>query len=194
MNMVVSDEIDFFHDCPWLNIPPHRQAIIIAESQHPRGRLLGGASKEGKMSKLAALAAKRRKEKEAQKSSSAEAASESNDYIERLKQLHVTQSSRPENTTETAEHLATTPDAKQAEAPEDSSETIGIQQALPESGLVQHLRRPPSAFADVFTQSRMSDEPGANNLRAADDLLPKSTFDFSQPSPDDVFRRAQGSK
>lgn len=54
-------ELGFFRDCPWGNVPEHRQGEIIVERIHPRGGLLGGS---GKMSKLAALA-KARKEKAA---------------------------------------------------------------------------------------------------------------------------------
>ena len=58
---------DFFSDCPWLKIPPHRKADILVEPLYPRLGLLGGAPESdgkmsgGKMSKLAALAAARRK-------------------------------------------------------------------------------------------------------------------------------------
>ncbi|KUL91103.1 hypothetical protein ZTR_00977 [Talaromyces verruculosus] len=52
---------DFFRDTPWLNVPQHRRADILVEPLYPRLGLLGGASQEGKMSKLAALAAARKK-------------------------------------------------------------------------------------------------------------------------------------
>lgn len=55
---------DFFRDCPWLNVPVHRKADIMVEPLYPRLGLLGGAPKEGKLSKLAALAAARNKNKE----------------------------------------------------------------------------------------------------------------------------------
>ncbi|KAL9608322.1 MAG: hypothetical protein Q9167_006843 [Letrouitia subvulpina] len=59
---------DFFHDCPWLNIPHERRGEILIEPLYPRGRLLGGSSSPGepKVSKLAALAAARRKKENEQ--------------------------------------------------------------------------------------------------------------------------------
>ncbi|CAL5870486.1 uncharacterized protein PFLUO_LOCUS4723 [Penicillium psychrofluorescens] len=61
---------DFFRDCPWLNVPPHRKADILVEPLCPRLGLLGGAPESGgKVSKLAALAAARKK-KEGEKSGS----------------------------------------------------------------------------------------------------------------------------
>lgn len=55
---------DFFRDCPWLNVPVHRKADITIEPLYPRLGLLGGAPKDGKVSKLAALAAARNKNKD----------------------------------------------------------------------------------------------------------------------------------
>lgn len=57
---------DFFHDCPWLDVPPQRRAEIQIEPLYRPG-LLGGSpasAEPQKTSKLAALAAKRREEKE----------------------------------------------------------------------------------------------------------------------------------
>lgn len=193
--MASHSEQDFFHDCPWLNIPPHRQAIIIEEPQLPKGRLLGGSGKDGKMSKLAALAAKRRKEKEALKSSSDDTATESNDYTERLRQLHVTQPRRPERSAETDnDQKAKLQAVKDEERRENVDNSPQIQHDLPEPGFVQHLRQPPSAFASVLTQPGGTAATNNDILQPADDVLARSPFDFSQPSPDDVFRRAQGSK
>ncbi|KAJ5479112.1 hypothetical protein N7530_004621 [Penicillium desertorum] len=61
---------DFFRDCPWLNVPPHRKSEILIEPLYPRLGLLGGAPENGgKLSKLAALAAARKK-KEGEKTPS----------------------------------------------------------------------------------------------------------------------------
>lgn len=58
---------DFFHDCPWLNVPSHRKADITVQLRYPRLGLLGGAPEAGgKVSKLAALA-QARKKKEGEK-------------------------------------------------------------------------------------------------------------------------------
>lgn len=67
---------DFFRDSPWLNVPQHRKADILVEPLYPRLGLLGGASQEGKMSKLAALAAARKK-KNSEKLGTATATDES---------------------------------------------------------------------------------------------------------------------
>lgn len=195
MTFATSPPTDFFHDCPWLNIPPHRQAIINEEPQHPRGRLLGGSSKDGKMSKLAALAAKRRKEKESQKSSSAESPSEPSDYTERLKQLHVTQPSPSRKKSEEEHDQSRAAEGRGASTLKDVVEEVSTpRHNLPEAGLVHHLRRPPSAFATVVTHKDDNLAANAGAPLSTDTLSPKSAFDFSQPSPDDVFRRAQGSK
>lgn len=186
---------DFFHDCPWLHIPPHRQAIIMEEPQIPPGRLLGGTSKEGKMSKLVALAAKRRKEKESQKSSSGDNTSESADYTERLRQLQVSQPGRTTKQTKSDERLDEKHHVEETLDTEDDSEaTQAPEHNLPEAGLVQSLRHPPSAFATVLTQPSNEGPPATYALLPDQIQSAKSTFDFSQPSPDDVFRRAQGSK
>lgn len=54
---------DFFRDCPWFNVPLHRQGEILIEPLYPRGGLLGGNPSEAapKVSKLAALAAARKR-------------------------------------------------------------------------------------------------------------------------------------
>ena len=62
---------NFFNDCPWLNVPFERQAIMIGPL-HPRGGLLGGAPEEKKLSKLQALAAARKKKGQEQKDGAAE--------------------------------------------------------------------------------------------------------------------------
>jgi elongation factor 1 alpha-like protein len=184
---------DFFSDCPWLGVPAHRRAIIVEEPLLPRSRLLGGSSKDGKISKLAALAAKRRKEKESKQSSEASQAP-SNDYAERLRQLHVSQ---PRAKSESAQDSAAGIEVQKkhdADGPgPDASESAQSHVDLPEAGIVQHLRRPPSAFATVLTQPSQGFQT-ANSLLSADNLAAESAFDFSQPSPDDVFRRAQGAK
>lgn len=183
---------DFFSDCPWLNVPPHRQALIVEEPLLPRGRLLGGAPKEGKMSKLAALAAKRRKDKEAAQSLSTDGPAEADDYAERLKRLHVTQPTSSKKATTDEETLEIA--GEKVSPKEDTAEGSLPHITLPEAGLVQHLRHPPSAFASILTQNIDGPATTADALLPAKDLPSRSTFDFSQPSPDDVYRKAQSSK
>lgn len=147
------------------------------------------------MSKLAALAAKRRKEKELQKSSSGESPVDSTDYTERLRQLQVTQSARTTKAPVDTEEQSIAGDSKEAaDSADRAKDSENLQEDLPEAGLVQHLRRPPSAFATVLTHPSDDATIAADALQPIADLSTRSTFDFSQPSPDDVFRRAQGSK
>jgi elongation factor 1 alpha-like protein len=80
--------VDFFQDCPWLNIPLRRQGVILIEPLYPRGRLLGGASQSPgtpKVSKLAALAAaKKKKELEKNRDGEVKAASSSIALLDKL--------------------------------------------------------------------------------------------------------------
>lgn len=195
MALSASELRDFFSDCPWLNVPPHRQALIIEEPLYPRGRLLGGAPKDGKMSKLAALAAKRRKDKEAAQSVAADSPAEPNDYAERLRQLHVTQPSPFQKADQQDQDaIGKAPADEAVTLSEEAAETPVDQIKLPEAGHIQHLRRPPSTFASILTQNNDQRAATPDALLPVDNLSSRSTFDFSQPSPDDVFRKAQGSK
>jgi elongation factor 1 alpha-like protein len=182
---------DFFHDCPWLNVPLERQALIIEEPQLPPGRLLGGSSKGGKMSKLAALAAKRRKEAEA--SSASDSNVDSSEYVERLRQLRVSPS-KP-SAGESANGAATKGDDGLGPAaepqPSDTAEPLQAVEEAIEAASVQHLRTPPSSFAGIVVDH--GDRP-SKPLLAVPDLSTPNTFDFTQPSPDDVFTRAQSRK
>lgn len=75
---------DFFRDCPWLNVPPHRKADILVEPLCPRLGLLGGAPESGgKVSKLAALAAARKKKEGEKNAATPVAVPPSNPQLEK---------------------------------------------------------------------------------------------------------------
>lgn len=181
-----------FFDIPWLNVPPHRQALITEVSLHPRGGLLGGASKGGKVSKLAALAAKRRQAQTIEPQINDENVKPA-DYVDRLKQLSVTRSAT-ENT-DPKPALDTSKDDSKMEI--DSSEDRGAEEILsvapsvPPPGQVHRLRAPPSAFAGIFANSSHSATTNDDTLLPVDQAKLTPTFDFNQPSPDDVFKTAQ---
>lgn len=181
---------DFFRDCPWLNIPLHRQAVIIEESIHPRGRLFGGSSKDGKVSKLAALAAKRRQTQVA-KSSGNESSTTTDEYAERLRQLQLaspaTSGLKP-TTAESENDLV----AMQIDEPADSSTTAEVNpdpSDEPMAGDVARLREPPSTIASILARAEEVTPSAMDSMQHNDASAP--VFDFSSPSPDDVFRKAQ---
>lgn len=147
------------------------------------------------MSKLAALAAKRRKDKEAAQTAATDSPAEPNDYAERLRQLHVTQPSPSQKTNEQDPDPNEKAAAAEAVAPDEAMEETPLDKInLPEAGLIQHLRQPPSTFASILTQNNDQRATTPDALLPVNDLSSRPTFDFSQPSPDDVFRKAQGSK
>ena len=171
----------FFADCPWLNVPQHRQALIVEESIQTRGRLLGGSAKPPKMTKLAALAAKRRQQ-ESQKSSSEDAdQAVSIDYNETLKKLQISRPAKETRSSATNEEL---PEAKEVdlEAQDVSMADMSQEEVEPE----QDLRGAPSTFGSLLTHTT---EPGHASIPFNETAPPK--FDFSQPSPDDVISKAQ---
>lgn len=189
---------DFFQDCPWLQIPPHRNALIIENVTYPRPRLLGGAPKDGKVSRIAALAAKRRQQ-EAAKSSSSEAdrPKSSDDYTDTLNKLRISQANRASPHTS---QTATVHDLEQ-EAPLDASKTASHGEVQPkaksdepsEPQMAQSLRAKPSAFASLLIGSKSSNNAG-NTLSPSELGSMGDAFDFTEPSPDDVVDRARNSK
>ena len=183
----------FWDDTPWLNVPLQRQALIIEESQRPRGRLLGGASKDGKMSKLQALAAKRR-QLAAEKASTAsnEQPAGNDDYARSLEKLRISQARKAEKQAEEAAKIENADVVMQDPEQASSSQQDAQKQKDPEDEAVmrQNLRASPSTFASILTTTG---EP------RDDPLLPVSTeshqtteaFDFTEPSPDSLISKAQ---
>jgi elongation factor 1 alpha-like protein len=181
---------DFFSDAPWLNIPTYCQARIVETPSRPRGRLLGGSAKGGKMSKLAALAAKRRQAQEAKADPTGQPV-QSDEYAEKLRQLTITRSA-PEEKPENTDLDGSRPDDNMdIDEPDDKEEEFLDQKRIPPAGFVQRLQSPPSAFASIVTGTRRPLPQHTHTLLPMDTSTATDAFDFAQPSPDDVFRKAQ---
>ncbi|OAL28869.1 translation elongation factor Tu [Fonsecaea nubica] len=194
---------DFFKDCPWLQIPEHRRAEIIITPLYPRGRLLGGTSNTGKMSKLAALAAKRRqKESEKLDAQSVADTGSQQDYLSSLNKLRISQSIKAKS--EATDASDSSPTYLQLQSPKkdhrndqsiqaENKQTTAEGTADVSLAVNQCLRAGPSAFASIMTS------------RDADTRLPSSSdffsfganaksFNFAEPSPDDIVTKAQIAK
>jgi elongation factor 1 alpha-like protein len=189
--------VEFFKDCPWLNIPEHRKAEITIEPLHSQRGLLGGAPE--KMSKLAALAAKRR-QREIPRPASEEEPGAAESYVPRLKRLAITSTSKGSPDSDSGvepaadgpsslrgDSTVTEESKRTAEAPdpEDTSSTSIV--ASPE------LRAQPSAFASIMTSRILEDQVSlsSHTLPSQSAIVP---FNFAEPSPDDVVTRAQSAK
>ena len=172
---------EFFSDCPWLNIPQHRQALIVEESIQPRGRLLGGSTKPPKMTKLAALAAKRRQQENQKPSSEGADQAVSVDYSETLKKLQI---SRPAKETRSSKKDEELPEAKEVDL--EAQDVAMVDTSHERAEPAQDLRSAPSTFGSLLTHTT---ESGHAAIRLNETATPK--FDFSQPSPDDVISKAQ---
>ncbi|KAJ9614368.1 hypothetical protein H2200_002504 [Cladophialophora chaetospira] len=195
---------EFFKDTPWLKIPEHRKAEIIIEPLHPRGRLLGGTSTTGKKSKLAALAAKRRQKENEPPPTESEPMtgikSEEN-YVSRLKKLQINQS----NESESASTPGKAPQSAKRKGPEeelDATEAAGNEAKrrslddISDASLVvdQCPRGRPSAFASIMTSRDTEDySPPLIDLFSVNPYA-AMTFNFAEPSPDDIVTKAQSAK
>lgn len=192
---------DFFHDSPWLNIPPHRRTDILIEPIFPRFGLLGGSSaSDSKMSKLAALAARRRQKENEKQQNSVEASASS------LSRLGITTRNQPEKTKEpplqphqTSNYKTLSRQTQDPSPVENRSTPLRPQfEDQPDSsqavGKVDDLRAHPSLFASTLMNSRHSasfslSDPSTSACGSV--ILP---FDFSKPSPDDIVLKAQSFK
>ncbi|RMD44022.1 hypothetical protein DV735_g1050, partial [Chaetothyriales sp. CBS 134920] len=164
--------------------PSHKE-----HSAGPRGRLLGGGAKDGKMSKLQALAAKRLQQA-AQKT--AEDATGDN-YTQSFSRLRLSQAKSGARQAEDRATGAT--DSPGVEAPQAHSLPSPEDEKVKAEDTTladQELRAKPSAFASVLTSL---DAPFVVDISPwPESSLPLSTspsFDFSEPSPEDVVTRAQ---
>ncbi|KAL2428447.1 HBS1-like protein [Exophiala dermatitidis] len=197
---------EFFKDCPWLGVPEHRKADIIIEPLYPRLGLLGGASTGGKMSKLAALAAKRKQEKSARSSESAttDSADSQDDYATRLNKLRISDTNKPKPQAHRQAEETVTNDSKptssESQAPTSDSHTTSANESEvaassdPSISVAPAIRGRPSAFASIMT----SHDPSVRLSAPPPDLITveevAKSFDFAEPSPDDVVTRAQNPK
>ena len=183
----------FFQDCPWLNIPLHRQALIVEHPCFPRPRLLGGGPKDGKTSKLAALAARRR-QKEATKSSLTDPDQpvSVDDYAETLNKLRISQSRGSAKAgLEAAEESPQVEHNVQPPSQVNAQETESHEAEEPTNSN-QDLRANPSSFATLITTTKHTDT--TKSLSFPGPASGAGTFDFSGPSPDDVFTKAQSKR
>lgn len=196
---------DFFKDCPWLGVPEHRKADIIIEPLYPRLGLLGGASTGGKMSKLAALAAKRKQEKSARsESATTDSADSQEDYATRLNKLRISDTNKTKpQAHRAAEEIVTNddkPTSSDSKAPASDSHTTPAKESEvaassdPSISVAPAIRGRPSAFASIMT----SHHPSVRLSAPPPDLITveevAKSFDFTEPSPDDVVTRAQNQK
>ncbi|KIW93372.1 translation elongation factor Tu [Cladophialophora bantiana CBS 173.52] len=194
---------DFFKDSPWLRIPEHRKSEIIITPLYPRLRLLGGASNTGKVSKLAVLAAKRR-QKESEKSDAQTTANDGSqqDYLSSLNKLRISQPSRAKSGPAAAsDSLAAEPRSQSQERNHSSdlnmqieSKQIAAERASDGSLVVdQLLRGHPSPFASIMT-SRDADTCLLSSTDFFSIRANAKSFNFTEPSPDDIVTKAQNAK
>lgn len=152
----------------------------------PPGGLLGGASREGgKMSKLAALAAKRR-QKEAQKDSETAVRDDQpqDEYAQRLDALSI--SSKPRDRKSSTKDKQDIDIADIAAQPLDTGEANRTPERKDEDEPMV-TRSSASPFAGVIVDSRKDQYSSID----PDMLKSPSSFDFQDPSPDDIVYRAQ---
>ena len=210
---------DFFGDCPWLNVPPHRKADILIEPLYFHSGLLGGSSaKEGKMSKLAALAAKRRlKENERIPPVESKKATSNDEISSSLDKLRIS-SKRPDTAnSRRPSDLPRKPDELPLQASNNASPSRGkacddssipsplaakhtvMPVCLPEREQVPKSRKAdPSRFAmtligrydDALHSTNTSSIIESNSINNSF----TKPFDFTDPSPDDIVTKAQETK
>lgn len=158
------------------------------------------------MSKLAALAAKRR-QKEIERTSPSHTIDpgSQDDYTASLNKLRISQSSEDKSSSRKAKMLQVedaaelASEANHAEKGNDTALQRGLtDQAnghIAEASFTvpPNMRGPPSAFASIMTShdadTQLSTSPDLSSVGA----IAKS-FDFAEPSPDDVVTKAQNSK
>lgn len=200
----------FFEDCPWFNVPAQRRAEILVESLYPRGRLLGGAPAETRMSKLAALAARRRQKENTKPSVSEQEEGEkpSEDYATSLNKLRIsatpsTKRRLSKDTNDDTRLIKITTDEKikgfDTGGPlpvTQDQEPLAAQEDEQVTVLTTNLAAQPSLFANVIMGpgpcliNQVSDPL---SILTPDDLITKK-FHFTEPSPDDKVARAQNAK
>lgn len=188
---------DFFQDSPWLKVPEHRKAEIIIQPLYPRSGLLGGTSKAGKPSKLAALAAKRKQQVNGQTETGPEnTPSRAEDYTAHLNKLRISKTPQPSVGAEKAKNPEQPLDLhvvkdfadgqpKALEKPKDQ---------IDQSILVDaNVRGQPSVFASIMT-SQSADKDSQDSSNVLSHALVAKSFDFAEPSPDDIVKKAQNVK
>lgn len=192
---------DFFKDMPWLNTPPDRQAVFIAQL-YPRGGLLGGSSDGApKMSKLQALAAARKKKAQEQKSSS------SSGVEKPMADLSLNSSSgkekgpaSPTKATPRGFPIRKRKDSNEHEKAAKPTHVEREPEPKPDVPMEETAldQAEPSAFANTMFSSSSpkttTPRPNSSNLFSlpySNTATPTTADPFAGPSPDDVVIAAQ---
>ncbi|KAK5050380.1 hypothetical protein LTR84_003661 [Exophiala bonariae] len=185
---------EFFKDSPWLKIPQHRKAEITMQPLYPRGGLLGGTSKASKPSKLAALAAKRKQQVNEQPGSIAtNTVTRPDDYTAHLNKLRISKSPQAAIQLENQEDQKQPSDVDMLRYEESkSSETDKVRNDH-SSVVDRDIRGQPSLFASIMT-SQTADKDSRSSSEFVSNALLSRSFDFTEPSPDDIVTRAQNVK
>lgn len=164
---------------------------MIERLPRPQG-LLGGSSKDGKMSKLAALAAKRR-QKESINQVAVEKSADSlpqDEYAASLSRLSLgSKTSKRHNLkgkTDTTVEI-TDPSTDEGDNKDQVTESL-INETPKDEAIVQRTR--PSAFAGIFLHC---EDNNSETASINPDILRSTApvFDFKDPSPDDIVYKAQ---
>ena len=209
---------DFFNDSPWLKIPDARRGEILIEPLHPRGGLLGGASKPdgAPKSKLAALAAARKK-KEIQGAENGKNATSSVALLDKLN--HKARQAKPSGAPNLSSSEASSAITEQTVNERTKKDARRKSKVVNCSPIQQPFKKPteepisltspaiekkseiiPTAGPSVFARTIFGAPavPHPEDVSHSDCyMIGPSTyaeFDFAGPSPDDVVTKAQNTK
>ena len=211
---------NFFKDLPWLNVPEHRRGEILIEPLYPRGRLLGGTSKQdgAPKSKLAALAAAR-KAKDNQKNSVGSNTNSSVALLDKLtgkpKSSDPISESKSPNQARNAElrpeprqHMVHPERRVESDQESQSRPTnLGVETSFkrldqPALETVQEgVEILPAAVPSLFARTMLNDNKSPHQPSSytssqfpiyGSELVTK--INFLAPSPDDVVLQAQSAK
>ena len=112
------------------------------------------------------------------------------DYAETLNKLRISQSrgsAKPSKDDQEDEN--TEPKSKMEQSPETKNRTKEEGEPQDETFVAQDLRASPSPFATLITATKSPDT--TRLLSVPDPITNIGTFDFSGPSPDDLYTKAQ---
>lgn len=164
---------------------------------YPRFGLLGGTSKAGKPSKLAALAAKRKQQVNGQAESGPETTpSRPEDYTAHLNKLRISKTPQPALEADKTKTLKQPLDLHAVEDFADGQRKAleAPKNQIDQSTLVDtNVRGQPSTFASIMT-SQSVDKDLQDSSNVLSNALVAKSFDFAEPSPDDIVKKAQNVK
>jgi len=201
---------EFFKDSPWLNIPKNRRGVILIESIHPPGGLLGGSLRSDgpPKSKLAALAAAR-KRKENQKLDDVAGMKSSVSLLEKLSSTP-RESVRDGKSTQSTAEEAHSPLARPKKYPVRKRKGSGPPESPPPAAativpgsdrgddLIPVPAAGPSSFANILFGPSIRQETNSHILQPSFSPVAQAESRaniaaFAGPSPDDVVLKAQNS-